>query len=210
MQQRTEAIVTHWNDIEFRSRTEARWAVFFDELNIQYEYEQLLVTLSSGDKYLPDFYLPQFNAYLEIKPDSDAIVTQECFKAQCLAIDLRETEPETSVWLATGAPDSNQARIIPLSQRLDLMGRTEGIVAQTEIENSLSDEYGRYFLLEDRRDDGIFWLVAGNYNSNEIPHAFSVGGWGIPTDHDRYPIMTKAITRAYQKSAARWDSIAQQ
>jgi hypothetical protein len=33
------AIQTHYNGYHFRSRLEARWAVFFDECGIRYQYE---------------------------------------------------------------------------------------------------------------------------------------------------------------------------
>ena len=45
----------------FRSRLEARWAVFFDALGIQWEYEPEGIVLSDGTHYLPDFYLPDFH-----------------------------------------------------------------------------------------------------------------------------------------------------
>ena len=35
-----KAIPTFYNGIEFRSRLEARWAIFFDKMNIRYEYEK--------------------------------------------------------------------------------------------------------------------------------------------------------------------------
>lgn len=42
----------------FRSRTEARWAVFFNALGIKYEYEPEGYKLEDGTCYLPDFWLP--------------------------------------------------------------------------------------------------------------------------------------------------------
>lgn len=48
-------IETVYNGYKFRSRLEARWAVFFDSLGIKYEYEPEGYRLPSGDKYLPDF-----------------------------------------------------------------------------------------------------------------------------------------------------------
>jgi hypothetical protein len=62
-----KAIETHYNGYSFRSRLEARWAVFFDELNVPYEYEPQGFELSSG-RYLPDFYLPELRCWVEIKP----------------------------------------------------------------------------------------------------------------------------------------------
>lgn len=46
-----------YNGICFRSRLEARWAVFFDVMGIKYEYEPKQFTLDYGVKYTPDFAL---------------------------------------------------------------------------------------------------------------------------------------------------------
>lgn len=63
-----KAIDTYYNGYYFRSRTEARWAVFFDVMRIRYEYEKEGFVLPSG-KYLPDFWLPNFSAgsFAEVK-----------------------------------------------------------------------------------------------------------------------------------------------
>lgn len=63
-----KAIETHYNGYRFRSRLEARWAVFFDAAGIRYEYEPEGFTLQNGLCYLPDFYLPDENIYVEVKP----------------------------------------------------------------------------------------------------------------------------------------------
>lgn len=62
-----KAIETEYNGYKFRSRLEARWAVFFDAAHISYQYEPEGFDLN-GDWYLPDFYLPDFMIYVEIKP----------------------------------------------------------------------------------------------------------------------------------------------
>lgn len=46
---------TVYNGYRFRSRLEARWAVFFDALKVNYEYESEGFDLPSGNYYLPDF-----------------------------------------------------------------------------------------------------------------------------------------------------------
>ena len=63
-----KAIETMYNGYKFRSRLEARWAVFFDAAGIPYEYEQEGFELSDGTRYLPDFYLPSYDWYVEVKP----------------------------------------------------------------------------------------------------------------------------------------------
>lgn len=64
-----QPIETIYNGYRFRSRLEARWAVFFDALGITYEYEPEGFTVD-GECYLPDFYLPGFDIYAEVKPDT--------------------------------------------------------------------------------------------------------------------------------------------
>lgn len=49
----------------FRSRTEARWAVFFNALGIKYEYEPEGYKLEDGTCYLPDFWLPDVGGRTE-------------------------------------------------------------------------------------------------------------------------------------------------
>ena len=62
---------TEYHGITFRSRTEARWAVFFDSLRVAWEYEPEGFELSPNRRYLPDFLLPELGGnggtYLEVK-----------------------------------------------------------------------------------------------------------------------------------------------
>ena len=78
---------TLYGSIKFRSRMEAKWACVFDVLGIIYEYEHHLLKLDPSylrkderspdlykylrmDQYLyylPDFYLPGLNLFVEIK-----------------------------------------------------------------------------------------------------------------------------------------------
>lgn len=56
---------TKYKHVQFRSRLEARWAAFFDLLEMSWEYEPIDL---SG--YIPDFILPNFYSPLliEVKP----------------------------------------------------------------------------------------------------------------------------------------------
>lgn len=62
-----KAIETYYKGNRFRSRLEARWAVAFDCLGIAWDYE-VEGYVVSGKPYLPDFWLPQLNCFVEIKP----------------------------------------------------------------------------------------------------------------------------------------------
>lgn len=61
-------IETLYSGYRFRSRLEARWAVFFDALGIRYDYEPEGYELDGGERYLPDFWLTDLNMWVEIKP----------------------------------------------------------------------------------------------------------------------------------------------
>lgn len=50
-----KAIETYYNGYRFRSKLEAQWAVFFDAIGIEYEYEPEGFEFEDGTKYLPDF-----------------------------------------------------------------------------------------------------------------------------------------------------------
>ena len=58
---------TYYNGIEFRSRLEARWSVFFDCMKISYRYEYLGFDLDDI-WYVPDYYIPNQRIWIEIKP----------------------------------------------------------------------------------------------------------------------------------------------
>lgn len=60
-------IETYYKGYRFRSRSEARWAVFFDTLGIKYIYEPEGYVFEDGTHYLPDFYLPNSNSFFEVK-----------------------------------------------------------------------------------------------------------------------------------------------
>lgn len=66
MMEEIKPIETRYDGRRFRSRTEARWAVFFNALGLEYEYEREGYDLG-GAWYLPDFYLPAFPMWVEVK-----------------------------------------------------------------------------------------------------------------------------------------------
>lgn len=63
-----KAIETQYKGYRFRSRLEAKWAIFFDALGIQWDYEIEGYDLE-GEYYLPDFWLKTVNMWAEVKPD---------------------------------------------------------------------------------------------------------------------------------------------
>lgn len=92
-----KAIETRFKGYRFRSRLEARWAVFFDALGIEWEYEKEGYDLGNGIWYLPDFWLPTFGSgmFAEVKGDEG-----DFSKAEQLCRITKER-----VWLCEGMPD---------------------------------------------------------------------------------------------------------
>jgi len=71
MEREIKAIETEYAGYKFRSRTEARWAVFFDTIGFKWQYEEEGYELSNGRWYLPDFKVIMPNQeiyYCEVKP----------------------------------------------------------------------------------------------------------------------------------------------
>lgn len=65
---------TRYAGCRFRSRLEARWAVFFDHLGIKWEYEPQGYTIGPDKRpYLPDFRLPYLGALVEVKGDAERL-----------------------------------------------------------------------------------------------------------------------------------------
>ena len=60
-------IETTYNGHRFRSRLEARWAVFLTVLGVPYDYEPEGYTFEEH-KYLPDFWIASWDVFVEIKP----------------------------------------------------------------------------------------------------------------------------------------------
>ncbi len=68
----TESVSTRWNGHQFRSRREARWAIFLDAAGIRWKYEPRVITVSGRMRgivyrWLPDFWLPQYGQFCEVK-----------------------------------------------------------------------------------------------------------------------------------------------
>jgi hypothetical protein len=93
-----KAIETKYSGYKFRSRLEARWAVYFDTMNIPWEYELEGFDLGITGKYLPDFWLPTFNAYAEVKANEPTKLELDKAQALCNMTD------KSLIWLV-GVPE---------------------------------------------------------------------------------------------------------
>lgn len=101
-------IETKYKGYSFRSRLEARWAVFFDALNLKWEYEPEGFEMSDGTKYLPDFkvWYPGRDAsekhqeWYEVKSS-----LKEMSKEEWLKLLKFQKESGSSIIILDGCPE---------------------------------------------------------------------------------------------------------
>ena len=90
---------TTYRGFTFRSRLEARWALFLDELHVPWQYEPDGWDLPDGP-YVPDFWLPREKLWLEIKPNAKASISKP------LSLSQAQDRP---VLVAIGMPGESPA-----------------------------------------------------------------------------------------------------
>lgn len=95
-----ESIPTVYKSRTFRSRTEARWAVFFDYLDLENEYEKQFYEVEPDLRYLPDFWIPSLELWIEIKGQTPS--PEEKRKA----IGLYKTT-QSPVYIFVGKPQAD-------------------------------------------------------------------------------------------------------
>lgn len=152
-----QPIQTVYKGYKFRSRLEARWAVFLDHLEVAWSYEKEGYDLS-GRWYLPDFFIADWNCWLEIKgqePDEE-----ERYKCQLLA-----KESGKLVLLLVGEPWVDTSRshysVTPFDR------------GRPEYSGTSGWEFG-----EGRRCPQEIWLL-----NNELMMAFTLHAISHAGDH---------------------------
>ena len=191
-----KAIETVYNGYKFRSRLEARWAVFFDAGGVPYEYEPEGFDIN-GVWYLPDFSCPTLNALVEIKPDKNEVYSEEWDILCELCASLGK-----SAMLIQGSPgccgkpydegciESSPYKVMWLSCQPDDEPYLEG-----------------YFLECRGADDTqplIIQIFEPDYGSSSIVYPPYCGkceylGWKKHC-HDSWPINTPKLTKCLEKA----------
>ena len=130
-----KAIETRYGGCRFRSRLEARWAVFFDALGIEWEYEKEGYDLGEEGLYLPDFWLPKQSLWVEIKgqqpTDAEmkklwALFMQSPGDVLCLVGNPGAEKVAGHWW--TCVPDDGDSQAIVCELVLENCQRCSGIV----------------------------------------------------------------------------------
>lgn len=160
-------IETHFDGYRFRSRTEARWAVYFKALGWRYEYEREGFDLGRGNWYLPDFWLPDLNTngmWFEVK-GTNPTPEEDNLCRRLAAATKRD------VLMAVGQPSIHR-QIFWFQVDIDQVPRPTETCR----------------ILEDRRNRGEFWIEWQD-------GCASIGPIKGP-DHDRLPLYEKTMHKA--------------
>lgn len=109
-----KAIPTKYAGCFFRSRLEARWAIYFDAIGWGWNYEVEGFELDGGVRYLPDFWFPRFDLYAEVKregaPDTE-FAKAEAFARAGKSILLLSGPPKRRAYpLLEGRPNAEAHR----------------------------------------------------------------------------------------------------
>lgn len=179
-----DAIATTYKGIKYRSRTEARWAIFFEALSLNVKYEQETINFEDGTKYLPDFYITEFDCYFEVKGNNDDLIVAEGLKAQKLS------QMGKTVLLAIGAPSSVTPNILHLNR-----------IETSNIDEILAEPDYRGRIMEDRRDKEVYWFSSIQEKTGSYSVICALSKWNPSwTDHDRFPMVHNKVLEAYQKA----------
>ena len=102
-----KAIETHYSGHHYRSRLEARWAIYFDHIGVDFEYESEGYEVAAGVCYLPDFFLPDYKCHVEVKHKGGSFKKAELFAA------------DSDILLLEGPPKLKSYRLLYSADRLD-------------------------------------------------------------------------------------------
>ena len=167
---------TAYDGYNFRSRLEARWAVFFNECGVKWEYEPQGFDLGDGVSYLPDFLLHDvylrgrdgvpIDLWVEVK---GVMTDEDVKKIQRFSFDLSDMgaeKPVSNALLVVGNIP-REREITPVAKWFgdaccDLMYQTYLSTGVNMFSFETID--GDYYpALPCIGDDGKFYIAGGDY-----------------------------------------------
>jgi len=193
-----KAIETRYAGYHFRSRLEARWAVFFDSLKIKYRYEPEGFKFD-GECYLPDFYLPDLRMFAEVKPDASfdkAIRFSDAYNARKCEEMLADFD-DTPLLCLQGPPGENTVKMRGYRQCREVSSPTLYWASPgDDLFPLYTKDYGPPSWVHKRAgrwgDDMYFWLRGHDTDTPNL----SVTRTAVPLKWDKLPINTQAFLAA--------------
>lgn len=124
-------IETQYKGYRFRSRLEARWAVFFDALGVQWEYEPEGFDLGAVGWYLPDFRISSGGVsvvWVEVKGQYPTADEHQRLATLCSA----KSERGLLVW---GVPSNREPESFRFAENVLVFDRDGDSYALLEVED---------------------------------------------------------------------------
>jgi hypothetical protein len=144
-------IETTHDGYRFRSRLEARWAIFLDSLGLEYVYEPEGYEFPDGTRYLPDFWLPRLDMYIEVKPTVDIAMQDKNhwspFVLHC-----------NSLTICTGVPGHHETRTFALLKKTDYRLRVDTALGKKWTVAAAISNSDLVIALNHHKD-GLLWLL---------------------------------------------------
>lgn len=186
MNQRIGAIETWYAGHKFRSRLEARWAVFFDALGVEWRYESQGFE-GGGHRYLPDFFLPAFDVWCEVKagyivPEDDAekisaVIMSGAMDGLLCAFDVPRCH--NALLLLGEVPDPRGIVFLPALQH----SAEKGLVSGWAIFFKHGDS-GAYFRIE---PDSVLHSLSSLHRYSNVQDKPGGEGWSLKAKQVQMP-----------------------
>ena len=176
-------IQTEYKGCLFRSRLEARWAVFLDALGVEWKYEFEGYEVD-GHRYLPDFWLPASHTWVEVKGDPNGLRAE--FARMCAVLGPKTSLPGfadgTSRLLLLGdVPDATDRTILH-----PCLVRRDGIVLQRTWGYFAPQKSGGAVLLADKQPSWLYFLFGKQAfmdpEAGPESEAWTVESWALRTE----------------------------
>ena len=154
-------IETEYKGYRFRSRLEARWAVFFDACGVKWDYEVEGFDLGDGVKYLPDFVLYDVHGLRDNGVNNDLYVEVKGRMTKADAEKIRRFHKEGARVLVVGSiPDGTDAHDIYENVFRECYCRNKG-VSYYNFETIDDDYFGAF---PGVAEEGHFTLFGDDLN----------------------------------------------
>jgi hypothetical protein len=176
-----KAINTQYKGYNFRSRLEARWAVFFDALGLKWEYEPEGFEFEDGSRYLPDFKVMYpgrddseiHHIWFEVKSDLKNMTRDEWVRV----LKFEQNVGKGNVYILDGTPECKMYQEPSVAVLFDTDSFKEVKTIQGLI-NFINS--GQPFKVYDDaiRSGASLWSHKGRMWWDEHENFWDYSGWG--------------------------------
>ena len=173
-----KAIQTQYKGYHFRSRLEARYAVLFDSLGFKWEYEKEGYDLGECGYYLPDFFLPDLNVWIEIK--GGKATDDELYKCSALSYELTGGENITDLFML-GDKEITSGLVNGIIETTKRLGLEKDYTLKESLIEAMELNASRVhvFLFEGMLDDGYMCVKDMHIQARPISVMYHLIGYSL-------------------------------